>query len=193
MIDRAAVIAAHKSRYGVRLRDRWLDECATHLESELSQLGHTAPLHVEVQVRLVYEQVLHSEISDSCMPTLTTAPSVLPQDGARDVLLQIQEIVDIGVSRFTMWEALREKEDFEQRGIRPSYLPPPVEDEGVFTAAGPATQQTQQTQQTQGDGGQTEAEEREPKVPRSMIKLVLTDGVTLLPAIEVDKVEQLDA
>ncbi|KAJ1718604.1 hypothetical protein LPJ53_006428, partial [Coemansia erecta] len=107
MIDRAAVIAALKSRYGVRLRDRWLDACAAHLDATLPQQqqqqpGHTAPLHVEAQVRLVFEQLLHSEISDSCVPVLATGggsgPSVLPQDGARDVLLQIQEIVDVGVS-----------------------------------------------------------------------------------------------
>ncbi|KAJ2598277.1 hypothetical protein GGF39_002717 [Coemansia sp. RSA 1721] len=193
MIDREGVTNGIKRKYGVTLRPSWLDRCATHIETELQQQtdDHGPMQHLETQIRLVYEQLLHSEISASCHPTLETDPAtatVVRMPGPPGVVLQIQEIMDIGISKFAMWEALKEKEDFEQRGIRPSYMAPEENDDndsGVFTAQG--TQTTGSTQQDVVDG------EREPKIPHGMLKLVLTDGKTRFSAVEMQPVPQLSA
>ncbi|KAJ2846388.1 hypothetical protein IWW36_004377 [Coemansia brasiliensis] len=193
MIDRRGVTADIRKRYNVVLRPEWLDRCADHIKAELERqnVSATHTLHLEAQTRLVIEQLLHSDISESCFPTLITdgnsnQVSKLP-DGS-GVLLQIQEIMDVGVSKHAMWEAIREKEDFEQRGIRPSYLPV-LEDEdnnGVFAA---------NTQSTAAQPPATEASEaqgeRKPKIPHSMLKLVLSDGCSRIHAIEQTPIPQL--
>ncbi|KAJ2856588.1 hypothetical protein FB639_006092 [Coemansia asiatica] len=101
--------------------------------------------------------------------------------------------MDIGVSKFSMWEALREKEDFEQRGIRPSYLAPVDDDDDENdNTAGVFTMQTQTQTQTQTNTQNLDDPvDREPKIPHAMLKLVLTDGKTRLPAIEMAPVPQL--
>ncbi|KAJ2674311.1 hypothetical protein IWW42_001811 [Coemansia sp. RSA 1085] len=189
MIDRRGVTADIRRKYNVALRPQWLDKCADHIKAELERQNTAAsqPLHLEAQTRLVIEQLLHSDISESCFPTLTVdnnQVSKLP-DGA-GVLLQIQEIMDVGTSKHAMWEAIREKEDFEQRGIRPSYLPAlEGEDNGVFTANTQATA-TQPPEASEDQG------ERKPKIPRSMLKLVLSDGCSRIHAIEQTPVPQLN-
>ncbi|KAJ1822040.1 hypothetical protein LPJ56_000974 [Coemansia sp. RSA 2599] len=203
MIDREGVTSGIKRKYGVTLRPSWLEQCAAHIEAEMQRIaaeqpGHAGIQHLEAQTRLVYEQLLHSEISASCHPTLEVDPStatvtrIPPGSPGGGVLLQIQEIMDIGVSKFSMWEALKEKEDFEQRGIRPSYLAPALDNDdddddggaGVFTAQGT------QTQAGTGAAGDA-AGEREPRIPHGMLKLVLTDGKARFPAIEMVPVPQL--
>ncbi|KAJ2798957.1 hypothetical protein H4R20_004628 [Coemansia guatemalensis] len=190
MIDRTGVSRAIKRTYGATLRPQWLEQCAEHIETELAQ-GARAELHLEVQTRLVLEQLLDSEISDSCYPALATdrdSGRVTELPGGAGAFLQIQEIMDIGVSKHAMWEAVREKEDFEQCGIRPSYLPARDESDsdGVFTAGG--------TQHSMADPAASECEtdgEREPRIPRTALKVELTDGKTRISGVELTPVSQL--
>ncbi|KAJ2346574.1 hypothetical protein IWW50_006142 [Coemansia erecta] len=196
MIDRAAVTSNIKGKYGVTVRPPWLDKCAEHVEAELATASNAPAgqsLHLEVQTRLVIEQLLNSDISESCFPSLTADSAsnrVSRLPGGPGVLLQIQEIMDVGVSKHAMWEAVREKEDFEQRGIRPSYLPAlddgDGDSSGVFTAntQGPATQGPPDDVDANGD--------RKPKIPRAMLKLVLTDGSTRISALELTPIPQLN-
>ncbi|KAJ2085800.1 hypothetical protein IW138_006111 [Coemansia sp. RSA 986] len=106
---------------------------------------------------------------------------------------QLSDIMDVGISKHAMWEAVREKEDFEQRGIRPSYVPTTEEDDqeqsGVFTATG--TQNRASQAPTAGSVDEMPGE-RVPKIPRNMLKLVLTDGRTQLSAVELIPIPQLD-
>ncbi|KAJ1795935.1 hypothetical protein LPJ59_004053 [Coemansia sp. RSA 2399] len=195
MIDRAGVATEIKKKYGVSLRPNWLEECISHIETELRQSsGGTATqnqrLHLEAQVRLVFEQLLHSEISNSCYPSLQASSAngrVAALPSHPGVVLQIQDIMDVGISKHAMWEAVREKDDFEQRGIRPSYVPTTEDDDqeqnGVFTAMGT---------QNRAGGSDEMPEERMPKIPRSMLKLTLTDGRTRLSAVELVPIQQLD-
>ncbi|KAJ2548580.1 hypothetical protein EV175_004776 [Coemansia sp. RSA 1933] len=197
MIDRASVTSEIKKKYGVSLRPTWLEECIGHIEAELHQNANSSGslqgqrLHLEAQVRLVFEQLLHSEISNSCYSSLQSNPengriTSLPRHPG--VLLQIQEITDVGISKHAMWEAVREKEDYEQRGIRPSYVPATEEDEqeqnGVFTATGTQSKPSNSANEVPG--------ERMPKIPRSMLKLTLTDGQTRVSAVELVPIQQLD-
>ncbi|ORX66744.1 hypothetical protein DL89DRAFT_269780 [Linderina pennispora] len=173
MIDRASVTDAIKRRYGVQLNPSWLTHCLHHINNDMAG---TSNLHIEAQIRLVVEQLLNSEIGESCQATLSAdlqARQFLNPPGA---FLQIQEIMDIGVSKFAMLEAVRAKEDYEVRGMRPSYLPPLDEDEEANTgeAAEPV-----------------EPVDQEPKLPRGMLKLMLTDGRTRFSAVEMAKIEQL--
>ncbi|KAJ2210666.1 hypothetical protein EV179_006072 [Coemansia sp. RSA 487] len=172
-----------------------------HIETELRQSSNGATqqdqhLHLEAQVRLVFEQLLHSEISNSCYSSLdvsSTNGRVTSLPSHPGVLLQVQDIMDVGISKHAMWEAVREKEDFEQRGIRPSYVPTTEEDDqeqsGVFTATG--TQNRASQAPTAGSVDEMPGE-RVPKIPRNMLKLVLTDGRTQLSAVELIPIPQLD-
>ncbi|KAJ2724046.1 hypothetical protein GGI07_002251 [Coemansia sp. Benny D115] len=197
MIDRVGVSSGIKRKCGATLRHSWLDKCAQHIEQELNQQQALASpassqLPLEAQIRLVYEQLLNSEISESCTPALAVNPTTDTVSEMTSTppgtFLQIQEIMDIGVSKHAMWEALKEKEDFEQRGIRPSYLPATTqeqEDNDVYTNATQSTQGPRSTQPATQAGAQTGgSDEREPKIPRSMLKLTLTDGKARIPAIE---------
>ncbi|KAJ2580352.1 hypothetical protein GGH95_002634, partial [Coemansia sp. RSA 1836] len=69
MIDRAGVTSTIKKRYGAILRAPWLEQCARHVEQELSgsqeAAGSGKLVHLETQVRLVAEQLVHSEIGES--------------------------------------------------------------------------------------------------------------------------------
>ncbi|KAJ1662159.1 hypothetical protein IW140_003436 [Coemansia sp. RSA 1813] len=201
MIDRTGVSTEIKKRYGISLRPNWLEECISHIETELRQSSNGATqqdqhLHLEAQVRLVFEQLLHSEISNSCYSSLdvsSTNGRVTSLPSHPGVLLQVQDIMDVGISKHAMWEAVREKEDFEQRGIRPSYVPTTEEDDqeqsGVFTATG--TQNRASQAPTAGSVDEMPGE-RVPKIPRNMLKLVLTDGRTQLSAVELIPIPQLD-
>ncbi|KAJ1963876.1 hypothetical protein GGI12_001779 [Dipsacomyces acuminosporus] len=203
MIDRAGVCQAIRRKYGVSLQPAWLDQCIAHIDKELQNGQHGngdggQRMHLEAQIHLVSEQLLHSEISESCYPALQCdkqSGKVAALPGFPGAFLQIQEIMDIGVSKFAMWEAVREKEDFEQRGIRPSYLPHIEEEENeasnVFTAS--TTQQNQQQQQQQQRSADTNAPgERVPKIPHSMLKLTLTDGNATISALELVPIPQLN-
>ncbi|KAJ2744909.1 hypothetical protein GGI20_002601 [Coemansia sp. BCRC 34301] len=199
MIDRAGVSAIIKRRYGAVLQAPWLEQCARHVEQELSGSQEATSsgklVHLETQVRLVAEQLVHSEIGESCCPSLvvdagTQQVSGLP--GHPGAFLQVQSVVEVGVSKYAMWEAAREKEDFEQRGIRPSYLPQLAdEDESgsgeVGGSAGGIQTQTQTQVQVQSGGN------RQPKIPHKMLKLVLTDGQRQVAALEVEPIAQLSA
>ncbi|KAI7827191.1 hypothetical protein BX661DRAFT_171141 [Kickxella alabastrina] len=199
MIDRAAVTNGIKLKYGASLRAPWLDQCAQHVELELQQTSdvksraNTVPLHIEAQIRLVLEQLLHSEIGISCFPSLVPSDQAagvarLPAS-APGTFLQIQEIIDVGVSKHALWEAVKEKEDFELRGIRPSYMAPATDDdESAATVSASATQMS--AVQAQGLSGDAE---REPRIPRGMLKLTLTDGKSCVSAIEMQPIPQLSA
>ncbi|KAJ2701875.1 tudor domain-containing protein 3, partial [Coemansia spiralis] len=189
MFDKAGIVAAIKSKYGASLRVPWLEQCIAHIEAEL---GDGTRLHLEVQVRLVLEQLLSAEIGEACCPVLSVdagsgCVSGLP--GGPGAFLQVQEVMDVGVSKHAMWEAVREKEDYEQRGIRPSYLPDLDDGDGggVFTVSG-----TQHGGAAAADADGDGDGERKPKIPRGMLKLVLTDGRTRLSALETAPVPQLD-
>ncbi|KAJ2654191.1 tudor domain-containing protein 3 [Coemansia sp. RSA 1200] len=102
--------------------------------------------------------------------------------------------MDVGISKHAMWEAVREKEDFEQRGIQPSYVPISEEDDqeqsGVFTST---NTQSRADHISSASGSADEmAGERVPKIPRSMLKLTLTDGRTRMSAVELHPIQQLD-
>ncbi|KAJ2369369.1 recQ-mediated genome instability protein 1 [Coemansia sp. RSA 2611] len=188
MIDSAGCSAAIKRKYGVSVRPQWLEKCASHIEAELA--NNASGAHLEVQTRLAIEQLLHSEISESCFPVLAvdSQQQVTRLPAGTGAFLQIQEIMDVGISKHAMWEAVREKEAFEQRGVRPSYLPDLDDDNdssGVFTAStqNNATQAPPESGQASG--------EREPKIPHSMLKLVLTDGQTRVSALELTPIPQL--
>ncbi|PIA12647.1 hypothetical protein COEREDRAFT_12464 [Coemansia reversa NRRL 1564] len=194
MIDRTGVSRAIKRSYGAALCPQWLEQCAKHIETELGQIvreGRGVELHLEVQIRLVLEQLLDSEVGESCYPGLVVdadSKRVRELPGGAGAFLQIQEVMDIGVSKHGMWEAVREKEDFEQCGIRPSYLPARDEGEsdGVFTAGG--------TQHSIGEPVASECEaygEREAKIPRSVLKVELTDGKTRISGVELTRIPQL--
>ncbi|KAI8322973.1 hypothetical protein GQ54DRAFT_125652 [Martensiomyces pterosporus] len=197
MIDRAGVSHGIRRRYGASLRPEWLEQCAKHIENDLQRARDSSSnqrMHLEVQTRLVLEQLLHSDISDSCYPALdldSTSGKVLSLPSHPGAFLQVQEIMDIGVSKYAMWEAVREKEDFEQRGIRPSYLPLMEDEESeasnVFTAAG--TQQTHPSQTPSLDS--SSPGERQPKIPHGMLKLTLTDGRATVSALELAPIAQL--
>ncbi|KAI9502623.1 hypothetical protein GGI25_006330 [Coemansia spiralis] len=201
MFDRSGIATAIKKKYGASLQPRWLEECIAHIEAVLLQDTQAStpasqPIHLEVQIRLVLEQLLHSEISSSCYPSLQIDPvsgNVASLPGHPGAFLQIQEIMDVGVSKHAMWEAVREKEDFEQRGIRPSYLPVQDDDDmessGVFTATGTQGRASQLGAVAPADDAPIE---RIPKVPRNMLKLKLTDGKTRLSAIELTQIQQLN-
>ncbi|KAJ2835072.1 hypothetical protein GGI24_000039 [Coemansia furcata] len=194
MIDRAGVSATIKKRYGAVLRAQWLEQCATHIENELrghkEAAGGGKLVHLETQVRLVAEQLVHSEISDSCHPTLVVEAGTqlvkrLPEHPG--AYLQVQSVVEVGVSKYAMWEAAREKEDFEQRGIRPSYLPQLTDEDESGSG---------EVSSTAGTQGQILAEasgDRQAKIPRKMLKLVLTDGQRQVSALEVEPIVQLSA
>ncbi|KAJ1728144.1 recQ-mediated genome instability protein 1 [Coemansia biformis] len=195
MFDQAGIAAAIKSKYGAQVRQPWLEQCVAHIDTELGAAGgpgSESRLQLEAQVRLVLEQLVSSEIGDSCYPVLRVdagSGCVCGLPAGAGVLLQVQEIMDVGVSKHAMWEAVREMEDYEQRGIRPSYLPELDDGEGggVFTVSG-----TQHGgPQAAGTDGDQEGE-RKPKIPRGMLKLVLTDGQTRLAALETEPIPQLD-
>ncbi|KAJ2411787.1 recQ-mediated genome instability protein 1 [Coemansia sp. RSA 2530] len=190
MVDRAGVSATIKKRYGAALRAQWLEKCAAHIEQALRELEETAgsrrPVHLETQVRLVAEQLVHSEISDSCFPSLVVEAGtqhVKELAGHPGVFLQVQSVVDVGVSKYAVWEAAREKEDFEQRGIRPSYLPQLTDEDDSGSGEANSTAATQA--EASGDS--------HPKIPRKMLKLVLTDGQRHVSALEVEPIAQLSA
>ncbi|KAJ2351405.1 hypothetical protein H4S02_013624, partial [Coemansia sp. RSA 2611] len=103
--------------------------------------------------------------------------------GHPGVFLQVQSVVDVGVSKYAMWEAAREKEDFEQRGIRPSYLPQLTDEDDSGSGEANSTAATQA--EASGDS--------HPKIPRKMLKLVLTDGQRHVSALEVEPIAQLSA
>ncbi|KAJ2794455.1 hypothetical protein H4R21_005495 [Coemansia helicoidea] len=194
MFGKTGIAAAIKSKYGASLRPPWLEQCVAHVEAELAAAGHLgdgARLHLEAQVRLVLEQLLSAEIGEACYPVLSVdagsgCVSGLP--GGPGAFLQVQEVLDVGVSKHSMWEAVREMEDYEQRGIRPSYLPDTDDGDGggVFTVSG--TQHSGVA--VAGMDGESEGE-RKPKIPRGMLKLVLTDGRARLSALETTAVPQL--
>ncbi|KAJ1999888.1 hypothetical protein GGI04_003661 [Coemansia thaxteri] len=191
MVDRAGVSGAIKRRYGVELRAQWLEQCAAHIEQELG--GARQREHLEAQVRLVVEQLVHAEIGDACHPSLAVdgaTGQVRVLAGRPGTLLQVQSVVDVGVSKHSMWEAARETEDFEQRGIRPSYLPQAAADEGDSGAgfAGTAAEAEEEAAaDLEAAGG------RQPRIPRKLLKLELTDGRARVAALEVARIEQLSA
>ncbi|KAJ2607737.1 recQ-mediated genome instability protein 1 [Coemansia sp. RSA 1365] len=194
MIDRTGVSRAIKRSYGAVLRPQWLEQCAEHIETELGQAvkdGKGVELHLEAQIRLVLEQLLDSDIGESCYPGLVVdadSRRVSGLPGGAGAFLQIQEVMDIGVSKHAMWEAVREKEDFEQCGIRPSYLPARDEGEsdGVFTAGGTQHSVGEPTASECGADG-----EREAKIPRLVLKVELTDGKTRISGVELTRIPQL--
>ncbi|KAJ2047415.1 hypothetical protein H4S04_004459 [Coemansia sp. S16] len=198
MLDRAGVSAAIKKRYGAVLQAQWLEKCATYIEQELGEheeaAGSRKLMHLETQVRLVAEQLVHSEISDSCHPSLVVEAGSqqvkrLPENPG--AFLQVQSVVEVGVSKYAMWEAAREKEDFEQRGIRPSYLPQLTDEDesgsGEANSTAGTQAQTQPPTQAEASG------DRHPKIPHKMLKLVLTDGRRQVSALEVEPIVQLSA
>ncbi|KAJ2076660.1 recQ-mediated genome instability protein 1 [Coemansia sp. RSA 988] len=195
MIDRTGVSRAIKRGYGAALRPQWLERCVEHIETELAQeerSGGGVELHLEEQTRLVLEQLLYSEIGESCYPALAAdegSRRVAALPGGAGAFLQIQEIMDIGVSKHAMWEAVREKEDFEQCGIRPSYLPARDESDtdGVYTAGG-----TQHSMAEAGAGETGTDGERKPRIPRTALKVELTDGKTRIAGVELTRIPQLN-
>ncbi|KAJ2180650.1 hypothetical protein IW139_006366 [Coemansia sp. RSA 353] len=199
MIDRAGVTAGIKRKYGVSIRPQWLEKCVEHVEAELANASNASDahnLHLEVQTRLVIEQLLNSDIGESCIPALTVDNNnqVNRLPGTPYTFLQVQEIMDVGISKHAMWEAVREKEDFEQCGIRPSYLPALDEDgddsSGVFTAN---TQANTQGSAAHAPNDDVDANgDRKPKIPHGMLKLVLTDGRTRISALELTPIPQLN-
>ncbi|KAJ2910325.1 hypothetical protein GGI21_000989 [Coemansia aciculifera] len=201
MVDRAGVSAIIKKRYGVVLRAAWLEQCARHIEQELSrnqEMANNATLvHLETQVRLVAEQLVNSEIGDSCHPSLAVnagSKHVTGLPGHPGAFLQVQSVVEVGISKYAMWEAAREKEDFEQRGIRPSYLPQlPNDDELGGGETSSSTAETQQQTQTQEQTLTSGGDKQLPKIPHKMLKLVLTDGQSQVAALEVEPIAQLSA
>ncbi|KAJ2860318.1 hypothetical protein GGH94_005592 [Coemansia aciculifera] len=200
MIDRAGVSATIKKRYGAVLRAQWLEKCATHIEQELrgheEAAGSGRVMHLETQVRLVAEQLVHSEISDSCHPSLVVEAGSqlvkrLPEHPG--AFLQVQSVVEVGVSKYAMWEAAREKEDFEQRGIRPSYLPQLTDEDESGSGDASSTAGTQAQAQTQAPTQAEASGDRRPKIPHKMLKLVLTDGQRQVSALEMEPIVQLSA
>lgn len=188
--DIQTVANAIKRRFGTLLRPEWLEKCLEYTDAELETLLLTENDNngmlrsLETKVRLVFEQMLHSEINESCVPGLqlergTKILKTWPPNPP-GAFLQIQEIMDVGVSKNSLLEAVCEKEDYEQRGIRPSYIPSEDNDDD-----------------DDGDDGEkethTEPGERKPKVPRKMLKLTLTDGCIRIKAIELVPIPQLNA
>ncbi|KAJ2752558.1 hypothetical protein GGI19_003750 [Coemansia pectinata] len=178
MIDRAGVSATIKKR--------------GHEEAA----GSGRVMHLETQVRLVAEQLVHSEISDSCYPSLVVEAGSqlvkrLPEHPG--AFLQVQSVVEVGVSKYAMWEAAREKEDFEQRGIRPSYLPQLTDEDESGSGDASSTAGTQAQAQTQAPTQAEASGDRRPKIPHKMLKLVLTDGQRQVSALEMEPIVQLSA
>ncbi|KAJ1674411.1 recQ-mediated genome instability protein 1 [Spiromyces aspiralis] len=167
------VRARIQDKYNIILSDSWYHACLNFIDGELRAKVQRAvdTIPADALARLVFDQLLESDLTDSCHPSLVTSrqPSVasLPP---HPVLLQIHDIVDIGVSKYQLFQAIKEREDYFKR------------------------KSSQQDWATLGMVSMTNNEElqREPTIPRDTLKLQLTDGRSCVTVMELGRVPQLD-
>ncbi|KAJ1915481.1 hypothetical protein H4219_004299 [Mycoemilia scoparia] len=163
------------SKYNIKFSDHWLDECVKHLTEEI-KIKHNkdiANLSEVALAGLILDQLLDFDISEACQPILIPktikGSSKVLELANRPTLLQVQNVTDIGVSNYQLWQGLKEREDYFKR----------KESQHKLSLAG--------LESIVND----EELQKEPKLPRNMIKLVLTDGKHQVSVIESVRIESL--
>ncbi|KAG5646990.1 hypothetical protein DXG03_001714 [Asterophora parasitica] len=150
-----------------RIDPEWLNDCYAYLTTEV---GHNPDTDFQGLVDAVKNQLLESNFTDSMLPgtglpTHVAVPTTSMTLTGMQVLVEVASITEIANSAFNLDQTRQAREERLNDGD--------VEDE-------------------EGEGDIDIAGEGPiPKYPRGMLKFHLTDGWTMLPAIEYRPLPQL--
>ncbi|KDQ24756.1 hypothetical protein PLEOSDRAFT_1107687 [Pleurotus ostreatus PC15] len=144
----------------------WLEDCYEWLQSEAPQ-----PLTTPEVINGIRNQLLFSGLSDSMVRGTGFPPDIGEMQGTRlpgrPILVEIVQIEEIGLSALSLQKTLESR--LERAAAGETEEGDPLEDDGIGEVGG-----------------------RIPKYKRSMLKLHLSDGHVVIPAIEYRPLPELE-